>query len=74
MKAQPMLHDPRNPQHHQKSAGVYSKQANISHGPQGWTRKRRPMRRLPMTSLAWAVRRLLLPGEDINGMIDRILK
>ena len=24
--------------------------------------------------LAWAVRRLLLPGEDIDGMIDRILK
>jgi hypothetical protein len=24
--------------------------------------------------LAWAVRRLLLPGEDIGGMIDRILK
>jgi|Kansoi200Nextera_1026148.scaffolds.fasta_scaffold139776_1 hypothetical protein len=24
--------------------------------------------------LAWAVSRLLLAGEDINGMIDRILK
>jgi hypothetical protein len=24
--------------------------------------------------LAWAVRRLLLPGEDIDGLMDRILK
>jgi hypothetical protein len=24
--------------------------------------------------LAWQVQRLLLPGEDIDGMIDRILK
>ena len=24
--------------------------------------------------LAWAVRRLLLPGENIDGLMDRILK
>jgi hypothetical protein len=32
------------------------------------------MSRLEDDELAWAVSRLLLPGEDIDDLMDRILK